>query len=1025
MSIKKLLRLRNRIAPNYPQTILVLLIFLSSILFSPNNLVSSTFVGNSNGSLIQPMVLEKLDFHQEKLDLIAGRDNSVIASLELNGGQIETLFDLTSTAFSPVTQIDFIISNQSLFSNVWSNPLWRVPDGLVVRIKTRTTSETRLEAISNNVITLVEQNYNLNLSLYSVQSVSYTETLISLLAPITPEIALSLFSDIFSPYDNLLNGNMVVLMEEAINQSPDIYAFGYSLQKSLWSVNKIIRGAMVSLADKISLNNGIYTFNLENTFGETIVPNPEAFISRASFRIPFIANITHINPVPDNTGASVTGSFEWLLKYSSFTRYPSFSAEISYHPSSLADFTYPQVVVTNSYSDQVLEDEGVLNMTYRATNIGTDVALDPSITMPIPTELASFINNSAEIYVMKDDLTINESFSSFIYLDIEYLSNSYTIPILDIQGWYQSTTTSQLERWQNDTEIILDEYATIYCSSGLSSDLYYEVEQEIKPYIESVGSETIISNLLRYGPILQDKLTNAVSNTYDAVKSGFYEKKTIFKFESADFSNISSIFGYYLEATFPSLGVNETVELSWQITDIPTSSDKFGAFSVSTEYSGLYDYDYAIFRTVESDYKDLMLTLFALTNIAGRFLSTFDEITNSFISLGSRYSYSDVNGREYFGLTNGLNLQLGDDEAVLESSLILEESIYRVGEQINFDLNITNFGSLDAFDIHVDIINLKFDFLWQPTGVVKVKSFDIDTILIDEELSHEFSIIANSYIGLNTYIALISFTSDKDQSIVEIVNPWTGNIIPWIYGGEARNLVSSTLTFGILLPPPLLENQAKQAFPLPEISVESIFEVNEEDSSLYLQYEIENKGMSPANISIFQFIDQSLLDSFDAQVKYINNEVETELIIETSVEFGSVKVAYATMTLHPGDKIIITITGTDLPDNFTVPPLIVNYFSLYEILTTDFQSIETLENPSTTLENPLSLKLSPATINEDSQNYFIWSTFSSIFTINIPISDVYEKITYSLLPLLYPLVSVAAITITLSIAMIISKIRNK
>ncbi len=1023
MSIKKLLRLRNGIAPNYPQTILVLLIFLSSILFSPYNLVSSTFVGINDGSFLQPMVLEELDFYQEKLDFIAGRDNSVIAFIELNGGLIETPFDLTSVALSPVTQIDFIISNQSQFSNVWSNPLWRVPDGLVIRIKTRTTSSSRLEEISNNIINLVEQNYNLNLSLYSVQSVSYTETLISLLAPITTEIASSLFSDVFSPYDALLYGNTVSLMEEAINQSPDIYAFGYSLQKNLWSVNKIVRGAMVSLVDKISLNGGIYTFNLENTLGETIVPNPEAFISRASFRIPFIANITDIDPVPDNTGANVTGSFEWLLQYSHIPRYPNFNAVISYHPSTLADFTYPQVVMTNSYSDQILEDEGILNMTYTATNIGTDVALNTSITMPIPPEFASFINNGVNISVMKDYLMINESFSSYIYLDIDYLSYSLTIPILDIQGWYQNTATSQLQNWQNDTEIILDEYATIYCSSGLSSDLYYEVEQEIQPYIESVGSEKIISNILYYGPIIQTKLTNAVSNTYRTVFSEFYENKTLFQFESADFSNRSSIFGNYLESTIPILDVNETVDLSWQITNIPTASDKFGAFSIRPEYNGIYEY--AIFQTVESDYKDLMLTLFTIINSAGRFLSSFDEVTNSFISLGSRYSYSDVTGREYYGLTNGLNLQIGDDEAVLESSLTLEESIYRVGEQINFNLNITNFGSLDAYDIHVDIVNLKLDFLWRPTGIVLVKSFDIDTILIGEELSHEFSIIANSYIGLNSYVALISFTSDKDQSAVEIINPWTGNLIPWIYGGEARNLVSSTLTFGILLPPPILENQAKQAFPLPEISTESVFEVNEEDSSLYLHYEIENKGMSPTNISLFQFIDQTLLDSFEANVIYIHNEVETELIIETSVEFGSVKVTYATLTLHPGDKIIITITGTNLPDNFTVPPLIVNYISLYEILTTDFQSIETQENPSTTLENPLSLKLSPAIINEDSQNYFIWSTFSSIFTINIPISDVYEKITYSSLPLFYPIVSVAAITITLSIAMIISKMRNK
>ena len=379
MSIKKLLRLRNRIAPNYPQTILVLVIFLSSILLSPYGPVSSNFTNNNVDAFGQTMVVEELDLFQERIDLIVGKDESVIASLELNGGQIETPFDFASTVFSPVTQIDFIVSNQSQFSKVWSNPLWRFPDGLVVRIKTRTTTLDRLETISNYVITLIQQNYNLNLSLFSIQSLSYTETLVSLLAPITPETAMSLFGDVFSPYDNPTHGNSVTLIKEAMEQSPDIYAFGYSLQKNAWSVNKIIRGAMVSLANKISLETDTYTFNIEDTFGATITPNPSAFISRASFRIPFIANITHVDPVPDNVGSSLTGTFEWLLKYSTTTKYSDFNAEISYHPSSFSDFTYPQVSVTNSYSDQLLEDEGILNMTYSATNIGTDVAVNLSL----------------------------------------------------------------------------------------------------------------------------------------------------------------------------------------------------------------------------------------------------------------------------------------------------------------------------------------------------------------------------------------------------------------------------------------------------------------------------------------------------------------------------------------------------------------------------------------------------------------------------------------------------------------------
>ncbi|MBY9002266.1 MAG: hypothetical protein KGD64_15205 [Candidatus Heimdallarchaeota archaeon] len=205
----------------------------------------------------------------------------------------------------------------------------------------------------------------------------------------------------------------------------------------------------------------------------------------------------------------------------------------------------------------------------------------------------------------------------------------------------------------------------------------------------------------------------------------------------------------------------------------------------------------------------------------------------------------------------------------------------------------------------------------------------------------------------------------------------------------------------------------------------SNLEISEEDGSMILQYEIENEGLSPANISLFQFIDQSLLESFEANVYYTHNNVETELSVGTSTEFGTVKLNYATTTLNLGDKIVITITGSDLPDNFTVPPLIVNYYSLYEILTTDFQSMETQDQQSLALLHPSNLELSTSSINEGLQNYFIWSTFSTMFTINMPVSDIYEKITYSYLPLLYPLISIAAITVTLSIAMIISKLRNK
>ena len=1023
MSIKKLLRLRNRIAPNYPQTSLVLIIILSSIILSPFNLSSSGFFSLKNESYSSlNLVSENLPFIQEKMDLIVGKDKSIIASLELEGGSIETIFDLSSTIFAPVKQVDFIVSNQSQFSKVWTNPLWQFPDGLNIRILTRTTTQDRLDELTNNAINLIRQQYNLNLSLYAIESVSYSDTLISLVSPLGESDIVSFFEDIFSPYIGPSNGNMITLMLDALEQSPDIFAFGYSLQKAALVVDRIMRGAIVSMSDKITLEDGLYHFKVDDVFGSSIRPNPNAAISKFKFKIPFIANITHSNPKPDNVGASLTGNFEWLLKYSILTRYSSFDAEIIYYPSSLEDFHYPQVAVTNSYSDQLLEDHGILNMTYTAINIGSDEAIDTKITLPVPFELQAFITSGAEISVLNDSFNINESFSSFITLHFNYNFYDYEIPVLDIQGWYQNTATSELERWQNDTEIILDEYATVQCSNGISTDLYQEVFEEIQPLIDLYGSDVIAENFWYYGPVIQAGLERAVANAYESVFGYFYINKTLFNFEPGNFTYTDSILGGYLEATISSLDVYESVDLSWKINDIPTSNDKFGAFSIFSESIGLYEY--GVFRTVESDYKDLMLTFFAQINSAGRFLSSFDELTQTFISLGSRYSYYDKQGNTYYGLTNGLNLQIGDDEAVLESSLTLKDSIYTAGDKIDFALNISNFGSIGAYDVHVDIVNLRLNYLWQLTDLVLVKSFDIDQIDPGENLSHEFSTYANSYIGLNTYVALISFTSDKDQSFVEITDPWTGQIIPWIYGAEARNIVSSTLTFGILLPPELLTEEARPSFPLPEISVETSFEFLEEDNSILIQYEITNDGLSPTNITVTQYVEQTLLTLFEASAVYIQDTVETAQSIIITEEYDKIKITYASLTLYPGESIIITITGSNLPQNFAFPPLIIDYHSFYEIITTDFQSIETQSEQHMSVEFSQLIKQSPSNITENAQSFFSWSTFSNVLDINFPISG-FGKIDYFSLPMIYPLVSAAVITLVLAVVMIISKLRNR
>jgi hypothetical protein len=966
-------------------------------------------------SLIEQQLL------QENIDVLVGKDDSILVSLELEGGDIDVPFDLSSLVFASITQIDFIIAEQSSFAQVWTNPLWQFPDGLIVRITTRAIDVERLQTISTAVSTIIEQLYGVSLNLYNIQKAPTSEVVISLIAPLPNFDVESDFKEIFSPYDDPQHGNMVSLIESILSENPPIYAYGYSLKKIMGGSIRVNRRAIVGFQDGVEKTAELRTFDVSNSLGSEIEYNPDAIVSRFTFNLPFYANITNISLQPDNVAPHLTGTLEWVLKFMTNVRYPTFDCEVSYYPFSASDFEFPRVFITNSYSDELLENSGILNMTYSVQNLGTAPAYDTTIVFPIPVELQAIHEEGIAIPVLNNDLVINETFDSYVELEIEYTSLGFTIPILDVQGWYENTTSSSLARWMNNETIEVNEFATIYCSNGISSDLYAAVSARIQPIIDSTDIYTLVTNPY-YQTLILNELKLAVDEAYDVVFESFYYEKPIFNYFSNDFIPVEVFDSSYLVATIPYLDVNETFETFWMIEDIPISTDTFGAFSASLETSG--SYDYAVFKTTESNYKDLMIALFAAMDTGGRFLSNYDASLNAFISSGSIFQYSDSNGIGYYGLTNGLNLQLGDDEAVLESILYSEESIYRVGDQLSFTLNISNSGIIPATNIRVDIANIKFDYLWQITDVVLVKSFDIDQINADEKISRVFSINAHSYIGLNAYIAIISFISDKDQPPMEIIDPWSDTVIPWIYGGETINVVSSTLSFGILLPPLSLENQARPSFPLPEISSISEFSLSGDNNTAYVEYTITNDGLSATNVSVSQLLnlDQYSLDNVNCT--YVHDGIETSLIPETSTTLTLTKISFANITLHPGDSLVIEEAFTDLPENFTVPPLVIRYSSIYEILTTDFVSIETSFDSSTESSNLSYLKLSPANITERDQNLFPWTSYSPIIYIHIPISDEYNRISFSSLPYIYPLISTAVLTGVILVAILISRFRK-
>jgi hypothetical protein len=156
---------------------------------------------------------------------------------------------------------------------------------------------------------------------------------------------------------------------------------------------------------------------------------------------------------------------------------------------------------------------------------------------------------------------------------------------------------------------------------------------------------------------------------------------------------------------------------------------------------------------------------------------------------------------------------------------------------------------------------------------------------------------------------------------------------------------------------------------------------------------------------------------------YVHDGIETTLVPITSSTMTLTHISFANITLHPGDVLIVEESFTDLPANFTIPPLIINYNSIYEIITTDFRSAEDSDSPSTETSSLSLLKLSPANIEEEEQSLFPWTTYSPVIFINFPIGE-NGTIDFSPLPYIYPLISTAVLVGVIVVTIVISRLRR-
>ncbi len=105
--------------PSIVKCVFVLTVLLSILFITPSvkaSEVENVSITSSTSSFFN-------NLYYESIEIIAGKEESALLNLELNGMKNETHFDLLSPVLLRVSQIDFIVTEQTNFSKIWTNPL--------------------------------------------------------------------------------------------------------------------------------------------------------------------------------------------------------------------------------------------------------------------------------------------------------------------------------------------------------------------------------------------------------------------------------------------------------------------------------------------------------------------------------------------------------------------------------------------------------------------------------------------------------------------------------------------------------------------------------------------------------------------------------------------------------------------------------------------------------------------------------------------------------------------------------------
>ncbi len=306
-----------------------------------------------------------------------------------------------------------------------------------------------------------------------------------------------------------------------------------------------------------------YTMSTDTLFGTPVVAKTDSIYSTLKFKFPYTINPIEISPSTDNFAPQITGKMDWLLKTPWTSTKPAQDYYVIFNINHAELISAPRVSVNMAYDQDMLNNDGRLQMDYVVENTGTEDATDIVISYQVGEDIVNLINDDITMPAIKPEIYLDESahieFDATVTLAVDgnldtvLPSDTYNQVVLVLEGWYRWVANGSLvdfnpgltdvELDSDSVEIVVGlESSTVamtvdlHCVNGTSNILVATAQ--------SVLDEI---NILEYTPltisgIFEDykaKLAEGVKTAGELLKILIYYDKQIFNQDLTDFELIS------------------------------------------------------------------------------------------------------------------------------------------------------------------------------------------------------------------------------------------------------------------------------------------------------------------------------------------------------------------------------------------------------------------------------------------------------------------------------------------------------